>query len=68
MIWKKPTHLLDHVSLGCTPRECKPNKILINGYRNMFESFLSAGSIEKLPGSGESNAKISAGSYDMEGV
>ena len=29
-IWTKPTSFLDHVFLGCTQRECKPNEIIIN--------------------------------------
>ena len=33
----------------------------------MFESRISAGSIEKLPGSGELDANFSSWSYDMEG-
>ena len=41
-MWKKlmehvdldePTSFLDHVYLGCTQRECKPNEIIIDEYR-----------------------------------
>ena len=41
---------LDHVYLGCTQRECKPNEIIIEEYTKMFESRISAGATEKLPG------------------
>ena len=67
-IWMKnvdfdePTSLLDHVYLGCTQRECKPNEIIIEQHREMFESRLPAGATERLP-----HAKTVAWSYDMEG-
>ena len=53
--WKKsmqkvdpdePTSFLDHVNLVCTQRECKPNEIIVA----MFETRISAGATEKLPG------------------
>ena len=53
---RDPTSFLDHVCLGCTQRECN-----ISNYRDLFESRISAGGIEK------SEANISSGSYDMEG-
>ena len=56
---------LDHVYLGCTQRECKPNEIL-KEYREMFESQISAGATEKLPGE-KPHAKTVAWSYDKEG-
>ena len=34
----EPTSFLDHVCLGCIQRECKPNEIIIDEYRKMFES------------------------------
>ena len=46
-MWKKlmklvdldePTSFLDHIYLGCTQRECKPNKDIIEQYKEMFES------------------------------
>ena len=46
----EPTSFLDHVSLGCTQRECKPNEIISEEYTKMFESHISAGATEKLPG------------------
>ena len=42
----EPTSFLDHVSLGCTQRECKPNDIIIEEYTKMFESRISAGATE----------------------
>ena len=45
-MWKKlmklvdldePTSFLDHVSLGSTQRECKPNEIIIEEYVKLFE-------------------------------
>ena len=55
-IWKKlmknvdieePTSFLEHVHLGCAQRECKPNEIIFEKYKEMFESRISAGAIEK---------------------
>ena len=46
-MWKKlmelvdldeQTSFLDHVSLGCAQRECKPNAIIIEEKTKMFES------------------------------
>ena len=33
----EPTSFFDHVYLGCTQRECKPNDTIIEEYTNMFE-------------------------------
>ena len=35
---EEPTSFLDHVYLGCTQRECKPNEKIIGHYNKMFES------------------------------
>ena len=43
----EPTSFLD-VYLGCTQRECKSNESIIDEYRKMFESRISAGATEKL--------------------
>ena len=56
----EPTSFLDHVYLGCTQRECKPNGITIEEYTKMFESRISEGATEKLSG-------VAWWSYDMEG-
>ena len=39
-----PTSFLDHVYVGCTQRECKPNKTMIEQYTKIFESRISVGS------------------------
>ena len=77
-MWKKlmrnvdldePTSFLDHVYLGWTRRECKPNEIIYEQYTEMFESRMSAGAFEKLSGWEKPHAKTVAWSwsYDMEG-
>ena len=63
----EPTSFLDHVYLGCTQRECEASKDVVDNYRNMFESRISARAIEKLTVSEKSDAKISLWSYDMHG-
>ena len=58
-MWKKilknvdidePTSFLDHVYLGCTQRECKPNAAIIEQHTKMCQLRISAGATEKLPG------------------
>ena len=39
----EPTSFLDHVSLGCTQRECQTSKDIVDNNRNMVESRNSAG-------------------------
>ena len=58
---------VDHVYLGRTQRERKPNDILVDEYSKMFESRISAGATEKLAGCAEVNAYVIAWSYGMEG-
>ena len=50
---------------GCTQRQCETSKDIVDNYRTMFESRISAGATEKLPCS--ENLCISAWSDDMEG-
>ena len=72
-IWKllkevdlgEPTSFLDHVYLGCTLRQCEISKDLVNNYRTMFESRISAGGVKKLPF--PKHVRISSWSYDMVG-
>ena len=45
----EPTSFLDHVYLGCTQRQCEISKDIVDNYRAMFESRISAGGTEKLP-------------------
>ena len=61
----EPTSFLDYVYLGCTQRQCQTSKDIVDNYRAMFESRISAGGTEKLPYS--ENFRISSWSYDMEG-
>ena len=61
----EPTSFVDHVYLGCTQRQCEISKDIVDNYRTMFESRISAGATEKLPYS--ENLRISSWSYDMEG-
>ena len=64
---EESTSCLDHVYLGCTQRECKSNETIIGQHNKMFESHISAGATEKLPGWDKPRAKTSAWSHDMEG-
>ena len=61
----EPTSFLDHVYLGCTQRQCEISKDIVDNYRTMFESRISAGGTEKLPF--PQNLRISSWSYNMEG-
>ena len=60
----EPTSFLDHVYLGCTQRQCEISKNIVDNYRTMFESRISAGRKEKLPF--PQNLRISSWSYGME--
>ena len=61
----EPTSFLDHVYLGCTQKQCETSKDIVDNYRTMFESRISAVVNRKLPYS--ENLRISSWSYDMEG-
>ena len=61
----EPTSFLDHVYLGCTQRQCEISKDIVDNYRTMFESRISAVCIEKLPF--PQNHRISSWSCDMVG-
>ena len=61
----EPTSFLDRVFLGCTQRQCEISKDILDNYRAMFESRISAEGTEKLPYS--ENFRISSWSHDMEG-
>ena len=43
----EPTSVLHHVYLECTQRQCEISKDIIDNYRTMFESRISAGATEK---------------------
>ena len=63
----QPTSSLDHVYLGCTQRECQSNeRTLWRNTKKLFESRISAGATQKLPGWEKPHAKTAARSYDME--
>ena len=38
----EPTSFLDHVHLGCTQRQCQISKDIVDNYRTIFESRISA--------------------------
>ena len=61
----EPTSFLDHEYLGCTQRQCEISKDIVDNYRTMFESRISAVRVEKLPF--PQNLRISSWSYDMAG-
>ena len=61
----EPTSFLDHVYLECTQRQCHISKDIVDNYRTMFESRISAGGTEKL--SNSENFRISSWSCYIEG-
>ena len=62
---EEPTSFFDHEYLGCTQRQGEISKDVVDNFRTMFESRISAGATEKLPCS--ENLSISSWFYDMEG-
>ena len=42
----EPTSFLDRVYLSCTQRECQTSKDIVDNYSDMFESRISAGTVE----------------------
>ena len=42
----EPTSCLDPAYLGCTQRTCKTSKNVVDNYRVLFESKMSAGEVE----------------------
>ena len=61
----EPTSFLDHVYLGCTQRKCEISKDILDNFRTMFETRISAEKTEKLPF--PQNLRVSSWSYDMAG-
>ena len=45
----EPTSFLDHAYLRCTQRQCQISKDIVDNYRTMFESRMSAVRAKKLP-------------------
>ena len=39
----EPTSFLDHVYMGCSRRQCDISKDVVDNYRTIFESRISAG-------------------------
>ena len=60
----EPTSFLDHVYLVCTQRQCGISKDIVDSYRTVFESRISAGGAEKT--TILRNLRIFSWSYDME--
>ena len=67
----EPTSFLDHVYLGCTRRECEKSKDVVDSYRSMFKSRISARATERLLETQATETldaeTISSWSYYMEG-
>ena len=61
----EPSSFLDDVYLGCTQRQREASEGIVDNYRTMFESRISAGRVEKLPF--PQTLRISSWSYDMAG-
>ena len=61
----EPTSFLDHVYLGCIQRQCQISKDVVDNYRTMFESRISARAAEKLPF--PQKLRFSSWSFDMAG-
>ena len=62
---REPTSFFDHENLGCTQKQCEISKDIVDKYRAMFQSRISAGATENLPCS--ENLCVSSWSCDMEG-
>ena len=63
---EEPTPLLDQVFLGCTQRECKSNRKIVEENKNLLESFISASTIRQSHGWERSHVNTVAWSCDME--
>ena len=61
----EPTSFLDHVYLGWSQRQCELSKDIVDNYRTMFESRISARTTKNLPCL--EIQRISSWSYDMAG-
>ena len=65
LIWQNQHLSLIMSTWECAQRQCEISKDIIDNYRTMFESRISAEATEKL--SCSENLSISSWSYDMEG-
>ena len=50
----EPTCYLAHENLECTQRQCQVSKDIVDNYRTMFESKISAGTTQKITMLGKS--------------
>ena len=62
----EPTSFLDHVYLGCTRRECKPNENIFEQKKDDVRMTYFFWRNRKLPRCEKPHAKTAAWSYDME--
>ena len=62
----EPSSFFDHVYLGCTQRECKTGRDIVDNCRDLSESRMSAGGVVKLLYSEDSKANISSWSYERK--
>ena len=65
LIWENQHLSLIMFSWDCTQRQCEISKDIVDNYRTLFESRISAVGVEKLPY--PQNLRISSWSYDMAG-
>ena len=42
VVLREPTSFLDHEYIGCTQRQCEISKDIVDNYKTMFESRISA--------------------------
>ena len=49
----EPASFLDHVHLGCTQRQCQISNDIVDNYKSMFESRISATATETNESHGE---------------
>ena len=61
------TSFLDHVFVWVVLNECQISKDIADKHKNMFDSRISAGAMEKLPCSGKLDGNNASWSCDMEG-
>ena len=45
---EETTSFLDHENLGCTQRQCEVSQDIVDNYRTMFESRISAGRVREI--------------------
>ena len=67
LIWENRHRFLTMHSWSALKRRCTSNEGIVDEYRKMFESPISAGTTDKLLGLERSHANTIAWSYDMEG-